>query len=314
MTAIKQVYNTRQEWLEARTGIGASDIAALLGLNRYQTPYQLWQILRERMENGLQPEIVTEAKMRGQCMEEGIAKWFEAKTGMKVIKSSDELSLYFNDSTPAYIQVSPDRECFAKGRKTRPILECKDTMKYVDIDDLGSIPVEWYTQIQVQMGIMERDEAILAVCDATKSLKYRLFSFDKEFFDDVIRQVAEWWDRYIIGGEIPPITTPEDMQDYYKEVAEGSIEADNEAMEAWERYRHLTDQLRAFKKIVDDAGQELKLKFRDKSYLVCDERVIASYKEQARTSLDIARLQEEQPDIYRKYIKESKTRVLRIKK
>ena len=35
----------REEWLEVRkNGIGSSEVATIVGLNPWQTPYQLWRI------------------------------------------------------------------------------------------------------------------------------------------------------------------------------------------------------------------------------------------------------------------------------
>src|SRR3990167_4211011 len=34
----------KEAWLaERRTGIGGSDVSAILGINKYKTPYQIWQ-------------------------------------------------------------------------------------------------------------------------------------------------------------------------------------------------------------------------------------------------------------------------------
>ncbi len=39
---LQEVENARQTWLEARRlGIGGSDVAAILGLSKYSSPYQL---------------------------------------------------------------------------------------------------------------------------------------------------------------------------------------------------------------------------------------------------------------------------------
>ena len=40
---LQEVENARQTWLEARRlGVGGSDVAAILGLSKYKSPYQLW--------------------------------------------------------------------------------------------------------------------------------------------------------------------------------------------------------------------------------------------------------------------------------
>ncbi|WP_308006141.1 YqaJ viral recombinase family protein, partial [uncultured Porphyromonas sp.] len=48
---VTKKFNNREDWLESRTeGIGASDIATIVGLNPYETPYSLW-----RRKLGLDP-------------------------------------------------------------------------------------------------------------------------------------------------------------------------------------------------------------------------------------------------------------------
>ena len=43
MTRTRLIFNSREEWLAARNeGIGASEVASVLGLNPWETPYQLW--------------------------------------------------------------------------------------------------------------------------------------------------------------------------------------------------------------------------------------------------------------------------------
>ena len=48
---LQSVESARQEWLQARKlGIGGSDVAAILGLSKYKSPYQLWLDKTSRAE------------------------------------------------------------------------------------------------------------------------------------------------------------------------------------------------------------------------------------------------------------------------
>lgn len=205
----KTVYKNRTEWLADRNKgfiVGGSNIGIILGLDPHTTPYQLWY----KYKNNEIAET-SQRMFRGQFMEDAIAVWFENETGFKVVKKSAEIAVFKNDKYPTYMQVSPDRELFAHGAKSRPLVEIKDTAYRVDIKNPDTLPKTWYLQVQYQMGMMERDLCYLVINDGNKALQYHPFEFDKEFFDEMIRKVIEWIDRYIIGDEIPPIMTAEDI-------------------------------------------------------------------------------------------------------
>ena len=74
---------SKKQWLDIRRqGIGGSDIAAILGLNKYRTPIDVYQdklgIAAEVEEN--------EAMHFGTILEEIVAEEFADRTGMKVQK------------------------------------------------------------------------------------------------------------------------------------------------------------------------------------------------------------------------------------
>lgn len=70
-----------KKWHEARkTLIGASEIATIMGLSKYETAGEVWG-----RKKGLLPAVEETAAMRrGQFLESGVAKMFMAESGMKV--------------------------------------------------------------------------------------------------------------------------------------------------------------------------------------------------------------------------------------
>ena len=75
----------RNEWLEHRkSGIGSSEVATILGLNPWETPYQLW-----RRKVGLdEPKTETFAMKAGHYLEDAVAQFWHDDTGREIIKSS----------------------------------------------------------------------------------------------------------------------------------------------------------------------------------------------------------------------------------
>lgn len=79
------------EWLEERRkGIGASDIAAVMGVSRWKTPYQVYLEKRKEANDFLGNKIMD----WGKRMEGPIRQWYSDTTGRTVIIPQKE------DGTP----------------------------------------------------------------------------------------------------------------------------------------------------------------------------------------------------------------------
>ena len=94
-----------QEWLKYRgSGIGSSEVATIVGLNPFETPYQLW-----RRKVGIDPPVEENFAMRaGHILEPAVAKFWEDATGREVDLSSEGDWLIVDDAKP-FLRVSPDR-------------------------------------------------------------------------------------------------------------------------------------------------------------------------------------------------------------
>ena len=134
----------RNEWLDyRRAGIGSSEIATIVGLNPYETPYQLW-----RRKIGLdEPKSETFAMKAGHYLEDAVSQFWSDATGRQIIKASAGDWIVRNDEKP-FVQVSPDRTYWLddnRNNDNKGILECKTTQRVIDADDL---PKTWFCQVQ----------------------------------------------------------------------------------------------------------------------------------------------------------------------
>lgn len=72
-----------QEWLdERRSGLGASDVAAIVGLSPWKSPYALW-VEKTGLAEDTQDE--TDNMEFGRRVEPVLARWFEDRTGLKAL-------------------------------------------------------------------------------------------------------------------------------------------------------------------------------------------------------------------------------------
>lgn len=107
----------RQEWLRHReSGIGSSEVGTILGLNPFETPYQLW-----RRKKGLDaPKQENFAMKAGHYLEDAVSLFYRDETGKEIIKASSGDWLIVNNEKN-YLRVSPDRTYWDSGQtEVRP--------------------------------------------------------------------------------------------------------------------------------------------------------------------------------------------------
>ena len=111
---ISTIGMSREDWLtERRKSLGGSDVAGILGLNEYSSPYSVYA---DKL--GLLPEKEdTEAMRIGRDLEDYVASRFTEKTGKKVRR---ENSIIRNPDYP-YLHANVDRVVVGENA----VLECK---------------------------------------------------------------------------------------------------------------------------------------------------------------------------------------------
>ena len=129
----------RDQFLAGRKkGIGGSDVAAILGFSPYKSPYQLWLDKTGRSER---KESQNESAHFGNLLEDVVAKEFSRRSGMKVQRVTQQLTLENIGESWAIgnidrAVVNPEiagRVYFDKEGKltTDQGLECKTASEYV---------------------------------------------------------------------------------------------------------------------------------------------------------------------------------------
>ena len=74
---------SREDWLQLRrTSIGGSDVATILGFNKYKSPYQLWLDKTGQIE--IDASDPSEAAYWGNVFEKIVAEEFTRRTRAKV--------------------------------------------------------------------------------------------------------------------------------------------------------------------------------------------------------------------------------------
>lgn len=237
---------SREQWLQARQqGLGGSDIAAIMGLHSFKSPYDVWL---DKTGRGQEQEQNTFMRF-GSDVEPIIADWFAEDNGMQVQKDN----MMWIHPKHSFLIANVDRVILQNDiYEGNGILECKSTnyWRWKQVED--EVPEEWYLQMQHYMMIKGYSwGAIAALVD--RQPEYLFFDADPEIHDLIIEHAKQFWEEHVIADEPPAPTTSDDLVDVYAKIKKGkAIEATDEIIDAMQNLQGLKEQ----KKQIDQAIKE----------------------------------------------------------
>ena len=202
---------------EARKSrVGASEVAAILGLNEYQTPLDVWMV-----KTGRKPHFEgNEHTRRGQRQEAQILEWLAEDLNRSIITDCETV-IHVGGLAAA----TPDG--IVRGNPAE-LAETKSTLK--SIRDESEIPLSWLIQAQWQMLCTGLKKCHLGIFGPMVS-NYQRFeiAFDQAFADELLAQVTDWWNVHIVGDKMPELTDESDVQLLYPQ-DDGTVIEASEAM------------------------------------------------------------------------------------
>ena len=187
---------THQEWLEdRRKGIGGSDVATVLGLNKYKSVYRLW------LEKTGQVEVTSaqsEAAYWGNTLEEVVAEEFSKRTGKKVRRRNR----VFEHSKYPFLRANIDRDIVGENA----VLECKTANQYLANEwDEDEIPIQYICQVQHYMNVLNLDYVYFAVLIGGQKFIWKKMERDQELIDMITEKLVEFWTENVEKGIEPAI-------------------------------------------------------------------------------------------------------------
>lgn len=188
------------EQLEVRkTGIGGSEVAALLGESRFAAPFDVWL---SKTQGWVLPE--TEDMRRGSFLEDGIARWYASRYGVE--------GLLFEHGTVRHktrplALCTPDR---IVGGLARRLVSIKAPRRKTDAwgePGTDHVPPEYVLQLQWEHAVCTShgalaDEMHLAALLDGDLVVYHVQA-DLELQAWMLDYVERWWARHVVGGEEP---------------------------------------------------------------------------------------------------------------
>ena len=192
------ISSNRGEWLKHRAGtIGSSDIAILIGLNKYKSPLELWAEKTGRKD----PDPENDYMWFGTKLEPVVGELFERKTGKKLEKP-DALWAFEDDKR---LTATPD---FIVLDEEPGLLECKTS---TTVWDDSSVPFYAHVQLQWQLGILGLKKGYVAAICAGRvgDFKHYECEFAPEIFN-LCKDIALNFLNFNIDQKVAPGAVAQD--------------------------------------------------------------------------------------------------------
>ncbi len=291
---------SKNEWLELRRkGIGGSDAAAIIGLDRYRSAFDVYA---EKI--GLKPEQPdNEAMRQGRDLEQYVAERFMEATGKKVRRRNAMLQ------HPEHHWMLANIDRWVVGESAG--LECKTTSVLNRAKfSQGEFPPNYYVQCVHYMAVTGAERWYLAVLVLNKSFHVFTIERDEAEIQALIEAEKDFWENHVLK-QIPPApdgseATSEVIKQLFPEAREREEVALYGHEEKIQQYLELDARIKELTQERDTIKQELQLALAD-AEIGRAQGYIVEWKNQVRQTLDTNKLKSEHAEIYEKYLKPAQT-------
>lgn len=192
---------SREQWLEVRKqGIGASDAAAAVGLNPYQSALELWMIKtgRDTELPQIDPNDMDSPMYWGTLLEPMVAEAYTRKTGHKVRRVNAVLQ--HPDADKHWMLANLDYSVVAN--ESVQILECKTAGKYGAKLWEDGVPEYYQLQVQHQLAVTGKQAADICVLICGQELQIHRIERDDALIALLIEREREFW--HCVETDTPP--------------------------------------------------------------------------------------------------------------
>lgn len=299
---------THEDWLADRAkGIGGSDVGALLGLNKYKSPYTLWA---EKSGILHAEEVNNEAVRVGHDLEQYVAERFMEATGHTVVTSDYS----FQSERYPFMLANVDRLLTDEESG----LECKTASALTRYDfENGDIPPSYYCQCVHYMAVTGLKKWYIAILVMGKGFYWFEINRDEQEIKDLIEAETEFWNKVENGIE-PPIdgmqSTTQTLSKRFSRSKDGKecilgYEAEsalNMINSINEKMKELKEQKALYENIV-----KREMRSAEKAET---EDLIVTWKRKASRRFSQSDFKKAEPLMYKQFMKESTSERFAVKK
>lgn len=283
------------EWHAARQeGIGASDVAAILGLSPWQTPLGVY-----RTKMGVPNEIPEDLAWHGHNMEPIIAKWIEDKCPEVGMLTSVGMSA--RSTEWQWLTASPDRLVL----ESHPLIpvELKTSSAFSKESWADGVPLYYAAQVQTQLAVLGAPFGWLAVNHGGPTYGLYRIERDEEFIiEHLVPKTRAFWEEHVLAQVAPEPTTTAEAVELWPGNPDLAIEGDERLYELWGAYGLMQAEQVEISERLDAVKLELQKAMQDATALTYQGRELFTWKpRKGATRFDATAFKKDHPDLAAAY-------------
>lgn len=288
---------TREEWLKVRKlGLGGSDMSAVLGVNQWRSPLDVWL---DKTSDTVE-EKESEPMYWGTILEDIVAQEFAKRTGYKVRNNNFTLQ---SEKWP-YLLANIDREIVGLDAG----LECKTANAFKAEEWQGdSVPDAYYIQCQHYMAVTGKASWWIAALIGGNTFVYKEIKRNEEIIQAIIDTGAEFW-RLVETKTMP---APDDSKSCGEALKKLYKHSNGKAIELPAAYSNaVLDYLKIKEQLTELEAQKrgienlLKDYMKDNEKATAGEYVVSWKTSKPRETFDSKTFKADHPELYANYIKQ----------
>jgi putative phage-type endonuclease len=286
---------SRDAWLDQRrTGIGGSDVAAILGLSKWKTPLAVYQEKRGEVE----PQPDNPAMRWGRYLEPVVRQAYADETGREVRVLPDMLR------HPKHHFMIANIDGFTSDQR---IFEAKTARTADGWGEPGTdqIPQPYLLQVQHYLAVAQFAVADVAVLIGGSDFRLYEVPADTELQQMIIEAEAQFWDCVQKGEPPAPISYADMQARYGRSSTPGSVLATEEVQAAVMRLHDVRTRMAQLEAEEEHYKALVMGALGDKDTLVdAQGTVMATWKASAPAKrFDSAAFRVMHPDLYEQFVK-----------
>lgn len=292
-TRVDVVSDTPEWEQERRASVGASEVAAVMGLSPYNTALDVF-----KHKHGIDRDFDPLLSFVGHASEPIMHEWVERYSGVDV--KLEQAFMARSERWP-FLHASFDRV------SSDPFTtwQFKTAHFYAGHHWDEGIPTDIRIQVQAEMAVAGTQRAAVVVWIGGR--EFRLFwePRDDRFINEhMIPALTTFWDGVQSGNPPAPATIAENAEQFPTTPGK-EVEASEAALEAVERRAVLLSDIQAQKAEADALQLVIANYMEDADTLTHEGRRVLTYKTQAgRSSFDAKQLKADHPDLAAAYTKQ----------
>lgn len=302
--------------IDRSTFIGGSDVAAILGVSPWKTPYELWlsktgrapveevsAAQQKRFDRGHRLEPVVLDMLLDRLRDEGHE--------VELICRNKR----YTDATHPFLACEIDFELMLDGEHING--DCKTVHPFAakkwGEEGTDEVPIDYAAQFMHGLGITGRRRCIVATLIGMDDLLIYFVDRDDETIDAIRARAVQFWNECVLADLPPDPIDFDDCRAIYAKSNGGSIEATPEIREAVSKLVETKHKLKVFKDQEEELSYRITAFMQPNAVLTYGGATIATWKNQDDTRVDQKLLKEDAPELWAKYSRTKEIRVLRLK-